>query len=99
MKRLGICLEKSDERKSIHAAAERRTAGTRVPRPLASLFRQEDTFVLLAREACPETLYGLPTIAIAECFKLRRVPGGVNTRKPRITILLAMNVLKTSAPN
>jgi len=32
--------------------------GTKVPTPLASLFRQEDTLVLLARSVCPMTLAG-----------------------------------------
>ncbi len=41
---------------SIHAVTAHGSFGTEVPRPLGSLFRQEGTFVLLARENCPAKL-------------------------------------------
>src|SRR6266478_8956044 len=76
--RLAIWRAASDERRAIYAVARHRSTGTRVPRPLANLFRREDPLVLLARKTCPMKLGGQALALRNEQLNCRRAPRGFN---------------------
>jgi hypothetical protein len=54
------------ERHSFHALTKRRPLVRKYQNPLAILFGQEDTLVLLARKVCPKKLEGQLTAPISE---------------------------------
>src|SRR6267143_1496522 len=75
---LAVWTAVSNERQPIYAVAPHRSLGTKVPRPLASLFRRENTLVLLARRVCPMKLNGQALALRNEQLNGMRAPRGFN---------------------
>src|SRR6267142_3300012 len=92
-----VCGEASDECSSIHRTDPLRCSGTKVPTPLASLFRQEDTLVLLARNVCPKTLAG--NHKRQETNTLIAGETHVVATMKRTAIIFALIILTLVAPN